>query len=201
MRPFTSITATAVPLPIANIDTDQIIPKQFLSTIARTGLGEGLFYDLRFDAAGKPRTDSVLDSAVYKGAQVLIAGENFGCGSSREHAAWALDDFGIRCVIAPSFADIFHGNALNNGILTVALASDVVETLVGEARGGNHVFNIDLEAQTVTAPSGVVHRFEIDAAAKRKLLSGLDDIGVSLTHADAIKTFEARRKLATPWLP
>lgn len=201
MRPFTTITATAAPLPIANIDTDQIIPKQFLSTIERTGLSKGLFYDLRFDAHGAPRADSVLDAPAYRGAQVLIAGENFGCGSSREHAAWALDDFGIRCVIAPSFADIFHGNALNNGILPVALPSAVVETLVAEARGGNHVFTVDLNAQTVTSPSGAVHRFEIDAAAKRKLLSGLDDIGLSLAQAPAIDAFEARRGLMTPWLP
>lgn len=200
MRPFKTITATAAPLSIANIDTDQIIPKQFLSTVTRTGLSRGLFYDLRFDEQGAPRETFVLNQPGYQGAAILITGANFGCGSSREHAAWALDDFGIRCVIAPSFADIFHGNALNNGLLPIVLPEAVVAALADEARGGNHVFTVDLEAQAVTAPSGAVHRFEIDAAAKRKLISGLDDIGVSLAHADAIAAYEARRALQTPWL-
>jgi 3-isopropylmalate/(R)-2-methylmalate dehydratase small subunit len=200
MRPFTKIAATAAPLPIANIDTDQIIPKQFLSTVSRTGLSRGLFYDLRFDDQGGPRADFVLNQPAYNGAGILITGANFGCGSSREHAAWALDDFGVRCVIAPSFADIFHGNCLNNGILPIALPEVAVAALADEARGGNHVFTVDLEAQTVTAPSGAVHPFSIDPAAKRKLLSGLDDIGVSLAQSDAIAAFEARRSLQTPWL-
>jgi 3-isopropylmalate dehydratase/3-isopropylmalate/(R)-2-methylmalate dehydratase small subunit len=201
MTPFTRLDARAAPFLEANIDTDQIIPKQFLSTVSRQGLAAGLFYDLRFDDDGQERPDFVLNQAIFRGVGVLIAGANFGCGSSREHAAWALEDFGIRCVIAPSFAEIFHGNAINNGILPVALPAEAVEALTGEARGGNHVFQIDLEAQTVTAPSGAVYRFEIDAAAKRKLLSGLDDIGVSLAAEAAIGAYEERRRLMTPWLP
>jgi 3-isopropylmalate/(R)-2-methylmalate dehydratase small subunit len=201
MRPFDRVITTAVPLPIANIDTDQIIPKQFLTSVSRAGLASGLFFDLRFDAAGQPRADCVLNSPAYRGAGVLIAGANFGCGSSREHAAWALDDFGIRCVIAPSFAEIFYGNAINNGILPLALPAEAVEALLAEARGGNHVFTVDLPSQTATAPSGAVFRFEIDAAVKRKLLSGKDDIGLAQAAESEISAYEARRRLMTPWLP
>jgi 3-isopropylmalate dehydratase small subunit len=201
MKPFTALTGPAAPLPIANLDTDQIIPKQFLSTVEREGLGKGLLYDLRFDQNGVPNPAFVLNQPAFQGASILIAGPNFGCGSSREHAPWALLDFGIRCVIAESFADIFAGNCLNNGILLVRLPADGIAALMEEAKGANHVFTVDLESQTVSAPSGVEHRFAIDPGHKEKLLRGLDDIGQSLTRAEAITAFEARRRLATPWLP
>jgi 3-isopropylmalate dehydratase small subunit len=199
MQPFTKLTAPAAPLPLANVDTDQIIPKQFLSTIERTGLSRGLFYDLRFDGEGKPKPEFVLNQPAFKGAGVLIAGENFGCGSSREHAPWALLDFGIRCVIAPSFADIFYNNCFNNGLLPIALPKEAVAELNDEARGANHVFSIDLASQTVSSPSGKTYHFEIDAGRKTKLLEGLDDIGMSLKRSDAISAFEEKRKLAMPW--
>jgi 3-isopropylmalate/(R)-2-methylmalate dehydratase small subunit len=200
MQPFTRLDGKAAPLPIANVDTDQIIPKQFLKTVEREGLAKGLFYDLRFDEQGRPKPGFTLNRPEYAGAQVLIAGDNFGCGSSREHAPWALMDFGIRCVIAPSFADIFHGNCLNNGLLTVALPPEQVDELMDEARGGNHVFSIDLETQTVTAPSGKAYRFEIEPASKEKLLKGLDAIGETLMHAADIDVFEMKQALAKPWL-
>jgi 3-isopropylmalate dehydratase small subunit len=200
MEKFTQLTAVGAPLPIANIDTDQIIPKQFLSTVERTGLGKGLLYDLRFDEAGKEKPDFVLNKPAYKGAGVLIAGENFGCGSSREHAPWALLDFGIRCVIAPSFADIFYGNCFNNGVLPLVLPKEVVAQLTEEARGANHMFTIDLASQTVTSPTGKKFRFEIDAGRKQKLLEGLDDIGLSLKRGPAIDKFEEQRKLAQSWM-
>ena len=200
MQPFTDLTAKAAPLDLANLDTDQIIPKQFLKTVEREGLGKGLFYDLRFDQDGKPREDFVLNDPRYAGAGVLIAGDNFGCGSSREHAPWALLDFGIRCVIAPSFADIFYNNCFSNGLLPIALPEAEVRVLMDEARGGNHVFSVDLAAQTVTAPSGQVFRFAIDAARKAKLLEGLDAIGETLQRAKDIDVYETRQALAQPWL-
>ncbi|MGE3302207.1 MAG: 3-isopropylmalate dehydratase small subunit [Hyphomonadaceae bacterium] len=200
MTPFTKTTAIGAAIPTANVDTDQIIPKQFLSTVERTGLGKGLFYDLRFDSDGREKPDFVLNQPAYKGAGVLIAGENFGCGSSREHAPWALQDFGITCVIAPSFADIFYGNCLNNGLLPVKLPKAAVAQLMEEARGANHMFTVDLPAQTVTSPTGAVFHFEIDAATKHKLLEGLDDIGLSLKRTPEIDAFEVRRKLSQPWL-
>src|SRR3954470_11702354 len=153
MQPFIRLDGRAAPLPVANIDTDQIIPKQFLKTVEREGLAKGLFYDLRFDGEGHAKPDFVLNQPAYAGASVLIAGDNFGCGSSREHAPWALLDFGLRCVIAPSFADIFYNNCFNNGLLPVALPLHEVEALMDEARGGNHIFTVDLESQTVIAPS------------------------------------------------
>jgi 3-isopropylmalate dehydratase small subunit len=200
MQPFTRLDGKAAPLALANIDTDQIIPKQFLKTVEREGLAKGLFYDLRFDEAGREKPGFVLNRPEYKDAAVLITGDNFGCGSSREHAPWALMDFGIRCVIAPSFAEIFHGNCLNNGLLPVALPPAQVDELMEEARGGNHVFSVDLESQTVTAPSGKAYRFEIDPAAKEKLLKGLDAIGETLMHAADIDVFEEKQALARPWL-
>jgi len=200
MTPFTDLHAKAAPLDIANLDTDQIIPKQFLKTVEREGLGKGLFYDLRFDGEGRPRENFVLNDPRYAGAGVLIAGDNFGCGSSREHAPWALLDYGVRCVIAPSFADIFYGNCFQNGLLPVALPEADVKTLMAEARGGNHVFSIDLASQTVTAPSGKSFRFEIDPARKEKLLKGLDSIGETLQHAADIDRFEQRKAMAQPWL-
>ena len=199
MQKFDQLTGAAAPMPMANIDTDQIIPKQFLKTVEREGLAKGLFYDFRYDMDGQLKPDFVLNQAAYKGVKMLIAGDNFGCGSSREHAPWALMDFGVRCVIAPSFADIFSGNSTNNGLLLVALPEAEIEELMDEARGGNHSFTIDLETQTVTAPSGTVHRFEIDPDRKHKLLNGLDPIAESLLHAAAIDTYEARRDLQQPW--
>jgi len=200
MQPFANLTAKAAPLDIANLDTDQIIPKQFLKTVAREGLGKGLFYDLRFDAAGKPRPDFVLNDPRYAGAGVLICGDNFGCGSSREHAPWALLDYGVRCVIAPSFADIFHANCFQNGLLPIALPEAEVRALMDEARGGNHVFSVDLAAQSVTAPSGRTVRFEINPMLKAKLLEGLDSIGETLQRAETIDQFEARQANQHPWL-
>ncbi len=200
MQPFTDLHAKAAPLDMANLDTDQIIPKQFLKIVDRAGLSRGLFYDLRFDAEGKPRSDFVLNDPRYAGAGVLIAGDNFGCGSSREHAPWALLDFGIRCVIAPSFADIFYNNCFQNGLLPIALPEAAVRALMDEAKGGNHVFSIDLASQTVTSPSGQQYRFEIDPARKQKLLRGLDAIGETLQHASEIDVYEMRHALAQPWL-
>jgi 3-isopropylmalate dehydratase/3-isopropylmalate/(R)-2-methylmalate dehydratase small subunit len=200
MTPFTTLTARAAPLPIDNLDTDQIIPKQFLKTTERKGLAKGLFYDLRFDLDGEPKPGFVLDDPAYQGAAVLIAGANFGCGSSREHAPWALQDAGIQCVIAPGFADIFRSNCLQNGLLTIALPEANVAALMDEARGGNHVFTVDLERQTVTSPSGRVFGFDIDAGRKAKLLQGLDAIGETLRNAPGIEAFEARRALQQPWM-
>jgi len=200
MQPFTRLDGKAAPLAVANIDTDQIIPKQFLKTVEREGLGKGLFYDLRFDDNGREKPDFVLNRPEFKGASVLVAGDNFGCGSSREHAPWALMDFGIRCVIAPSFADIFAGNCLNNGLLAVALPPEQVDELMDEAKGGNHVFSVDLESQTVTAPSGKAFHFDIDPSKKEKLLKGLDAIGETLQHAPQIDVFEMKQALARPWL-
>jgi 3-isopropylmalate/(R)-2-methylmalate dehydratase small subunit len=200
MQPFTDLHAKAAPLDMANLDTDQIIPKQFLKTVEREGLGKGLFYDLRFNEAGEPRPDFVLNDPRYAGAGVLIAGDNFGCGSSREHAPWALLDYGVRCVIAPSFADIFYNNCFQNGLLPVALPEAAVRALMDEAKGGNHVFSVDLASQTVTSPSGRRFRFEIDAARKAKLLQGLDAIGETLQHAPDIDLYESRRALDRSWL-
>lgn len=200
MQPFIDLHARAAPLDIANLDTDQIIPKQFLKTVEREGLGKGLFYDLRFDEAGRPRPGFVLNDPRYAGAGVLIAGDNFGCGSSREHAPWALLDFGIRCVIAPSFADIFYANCFQNGLLPIALPESEVRALMDEAKGGNHVFAVDLVSQTVTAPSAKTFRFEIDPALKQKLLQGLDSIGETLERAEDIDVYEMRQAIEQPWL-
>jgi 3-isopropylmalate/(R)-2-methylmalate dehydratase small subunit len=200
MKPFTQITGTAAPLPIANIDTDMIIPKQFLKTVSREGLAKGLFFELKTKADGSPDPDFVLNRPAYAKASILIAKENFGCGSSREHAPWALLDQGLSCVIAPSFADIFYNNCFKNGILPIVLPRDVVDSLMAQAGGPNHVFTVDLESQTVTAPDGGVHRFDIDQGRKAALMAGLDDIGESLSHAGEISRYEDQRRLATPWL-
>ncbi|MEZ6029762.1 MAG: 3-isopropylmalate dehydratase small subunit [Hyphomonadaceae bacterium] len=200
MKPFTTLTGTAAPLPIANIDTDQIIPKQFLKTVSREGLAKGLFFDLKTRADGSPDPDFVLNKPAYRQASILLARENFGCGSSREHAPWALLDQGLSVVIAPSFADIFYNNCFKNGLLPIVLPRDVVDQLMAQAGGPNHVFNIDLAGQTVTAPDGKVHSFDIDQGRKASLLAGLDDIGETLQHSDAIKSFEEKRKLSQPWL-
>ena len=200
MQKFTRLSAAAAPLPVANVDTDQIIPKQFLSTVERTGLSKGLFYDMRFDGDGAEKPDFVLNQPHYRGARILLAGPNFGCGSSREHAPWALMDFGISCVISAGFADIFFNNCFKNGLLPVVLPEAVVEQLMAQATGDNARFDVDLETQTVTAPDGTVHRFEIDPGRKRALLLGLDEIGETLTQDSAIAAHEERRRLATPWL-
>jgi 3-isopropylmalate/(R)-2-methylmalate dehydratase small subunit len=199
MQKFDRLDGPAAPLPMANIDTDQIIPKQFLKRIDREGLAEGLFYDFRFDFDGSLKPDFVLNQPAYKGVSILIAGDNFGCGSSREHAPWALMDFGVRCVISSSFADIFNNNCYQNGLLPVVLKPDEVHALMGEAKGGNHVFSVDLESQTVTAPSGQTFRFDIDSARKEKMLKGLDAIGETLEHASAIDRFEEQRRMTRAW--
>ena len=200
MTPFNHLDGRAAPLAIANLDTDQIIPKQFLKGVDREGLGKGLFYDLRFDEEGHDKPDFVLNQPAYAGASVLIAGANFGCGSSREHAPWALLDFGVRCVIASSFADIFYNNCFSNGLLPLTLPEDQVHALMAEAKGGNHIFSIDLESQTVVSPSGARFTFEIDPGRKEKLLKGLDAVGETLQHAGDIGVFEQKRALAQPWL-
>ena len=200
MEAFTRLDAKVAPLPLANIDTDQIIPKQFLKSVEREGFGKGLFYDLRFDTDGNPKPDFVLNRPEYKGAGVLVAGDNFGCGSSREHAPWALLDFGISCVISTSFADIFYNNCFQNGLLPVVLAEDEVQALMEEAKGGNHMVTVDLEAQTVVSPSGRTFAFSIDPQRKEKMLKGLDAIGETLVAAPQIDLYEMKQALAKPWL-
>jgi 3-isopropylmalate dehydratase small subunit len=200
MKAFTRLDGRAAPLQLANVDTDQIIPAQFLKTVEREGLGKGLFHAFRFDEQGGLKSDFVLNRPEYRGASILIAGDNFGCGSSREHAPWALMDFGIDCVISTSFADIFKNNCLNNGLLPVVLKPDEVEALMAEAKGGNHVFTVDLESQTVTAPSGARYHFDIDPDRKAKLMKGLDAIGETLQQAAAIDVYESKRALSTPWM-
>lgn len=200
MEAFTKLSTHAAPMNLANIDTDQIIPKQFLTTIERKGLSKGLFYDFRFDDKGNPKQDFVLNEERYKGTQMIIAGDNFGCGSSREHAPWALLDFGIRCIIAPSFADIFYNNCNKNGILPIRLPKEQVEELMSEAKGHNYRFDVDLESQTVTSPTGKNYHFDIEPSMKRALLLGLDDIADSMTHKDDIEKYREKRKTLTPWL-
>ena len=200
MQAFTRLDAKIAPLPLANIDTDQIIPKQFLKTVEREGLGRGLFYDFRFDENGKEKNDFVLNRPEYKGAGVLVAGDNFGCGSSREHAPWALMDFGISCVISTSFADIFYNNCFQNGLLPVVLKPEEVQDLMEEAKGGNHMVTVDLAAQTVVSPSGKTFSFQIDPSRKDKMLNGLDAIGETLQAAPSIDVFEGKRAISQPWL-
>lgn len=201
MQKFTRLSGIAAPLPMVNIDTDMIIPKQFLKTIERTGLAKGLFYELRHNADGSPKPDFVLDRPAYKGAKILVVGDNFGCGSSREHAPWALLDAGISCVISTSFADIFYNNCFKNGILPIRLAKSDVEKLMDDAsRGANAVVAIDLALQEITGPDGGRIKFEIDPFRKQCLLEGLDDIGLTLAKSAAIGEFEARQRQAQPWL-
>ncbi len=185
------IRSVAVPLPLANVDTDQILPKQFLTTLERNGLAAGLFYDLRFDDRGEPRADFVMNHPAYAGAEVLIAGANFGCGSSREHAAWALADFGLKCVIAPSFGEIFRSNCTNNAILPAALRGEEVVTLLAQVGAG--ALSIDIAAQTIEAPSGETFRFALSSNEKRKLLNGFDDIALTLRYVAEIEAFEGKR--------
>ena len=201
MQKFTSLTGVAAPLPMINVDTDMIIPKQFLKTIKRTGLGRNLFDEMRREPDGTEKPDFVLNRPAYRKAVILVTGENFGCGSSREHAPWALLDFGIRCVVAPSFADIFYNNCFKNGILPIALPQEQVDKLMDDAeRGANAILTIDLEKQEITGPDGGRIHFDIDPFRKHCLLNGLDDIGLTLQKAPAIEDFEARNRASQPWL-
>jgi len=201
MEKFTSLTGVAAPLPMINVDTDMIIPKQFLKTIKRTGLGKNLFDEMRYTPDGKEKPDFVLNRPAYRKASILVAGANFGCGSSREHAPWALLDFGIRCVIAPSFADIFYNNCFKNGILPIKLPQEDVDKLMDDAeRGANAMISIDLEKQEIRGPDGGCVTFDIDPFRKHCLLNGLDDIGLTLEKAPAIDSFEERSRVAQPWL-
>ncbi len=200
MDKFTTLTGVAAPLPITNIDTDMIIPKQFLKTIKRTGLGKSLFFEMRYDESGKPNPDFVLNQPSGQKAQILVAGDNFGCGSSREHAPWALLDFGIRCVISTSFADIFYNNCFKNGILPIKLPQEDVDKLMDDARrGANATITVDLEAQEIKGPDGGVIKFDIDPFRKHCLLNGLDDIGLTLEKQDAISAYESKLAESRPW--
>jgi len=201
MDKFTKITGVAAPMPLVNIDTDMIIPKQFLKTIKRSGLGKNLFDEMRFNPDGSEIAGFVLNQPAYRKAQILVAGDNFGCGSSREHAPWALLDFGIRCVISTSFADIFFNNCFKNGILPIVLPKDQVDVLMDDARKGENArITVDLASQTVTAADGQEFHFEVDAFKKHCLLNGLDDIGLTLEKAPAIDRFEASAGQARPWV-
>ena len=200
MNKFDKLTAVAAPLPLINVDTDMIIPARFLKTIKRTGLGDGLFSTLRFNEDGSNREGFVLNKPAYKDAEILIAGKNFGCGSSREHAPWALLDYGIKCIIAPSFADIFYNNSSKNGILLVQLPKEEVDKLMENAeRGANATVSIDLEAQEITGSDGAVIKFEINKFKKHCLLNGLDDIGLTMQKDDKINNYEERLRIAQPW--
>ena len=201
MEKFEKLHGIAAPMPLVNIDTDMIIPKQFLKTIKRSGLGVNLFDEMRYDRQGNEIDDFVLNQPQYREAEILVAGDNFGCGSSREHAPWAIKDFGIRCVIAPSFADIFYNNCFKNGILPIALPQEQVDVLMKDAeKGANARMTIDLDAQTVTTSDGEVFSFEVDAFKKRCLMEGLDDIGLTMEKAASIDTFEAQASQARPWV-
>jgi len=201
MEKFEKITGVAAPMPLINVDTDMIIPKQFLKTIKRSGLGKNLFDEMRFDDDGNEIPDFVLNKSQYRDAEILVAGDNFGCGSSREHAPWAIKDFGIRCVIAPSFADIFYNNCFKNGILPIALPQEQVDMLMKDAeKGSNARMIVDLEAQTVTTSDGEIVSFEIDAFKKHCLLEGLDDIALTLEKGPAIDSFEQKADAARPWV-
>jgi 3-isopropylmalate/(R)-2-methylmalate dehydratase small subunit len=201
MQPFTQLTGIAAPLPMINVDTDMIIPKQFLKTIKRSGLGKNLFDEMRYREDGSEIPDFVLNQPAYRKAEILVSLDNFGCGSSREHAPWALLDFGIRCVIAPSFADIFFNNCFKNGVVPIVLPKAEVEALLDDARNGaNARVTIDLTAQTITRPDGSVLSFEVDQAKKHLLLNGLDDIGLTLQKAQSIDTHEAQLRQSQPWL-
>ncbi|MEM9850403.1 MAG: 3-isopropylmalate dehydratase small subunit [Pseudomonadota bacterium] len=201
MDKFETVSGVAAPMPLVNIDTDMIIPKQFLKTIKRSGLGVNLFDELRYNRDGTEIEDFVLNKAAYRDAQILVAGDNFGCGSSREHAPWALKDFGIRVVISTSFADIFFNNCFKNGILPVVLPQGQVDVLMEDAeRGANARITVDLERQVVSATDGTEFLFEVDPFKKHCLVNGLDDIGLSLQKVDAIDDYEARIAQATPWL-
>jgi 3-isopropylmalate/(R)-2-methylmalate dehydratase small subunit len=200
MEKFTTLRGVAAPMPMVNIDTDMIIPKNFLKTIKRTGLKDGLFYEMRWTPDGQKK-DFILDQPAYQNAKIIVAGPNFGCGSSREHAPWALLDFGIRCVISEGFADIFYNNCFKNGILPIKVPKEVIDKLMDDAsRGSNAVIEIDLEKQEIKGPDGGTVHFDIDPFRKRCLLEGLDDIGLTMEKAPAIDDFEKKQKEAQPWL-
>jgi 3-isopropylmalate/(R)-2-methylmalate dehydratase small subunit len=201
MDSFTTLTGVAAPLPLVNVDTDLIIPKQYLKTIARTGLGKGLFAERRFNEDGSENPDFILNKPAYRNAKILIAGDNFGCGSSREHAPWALMDFGISCVIAPSFGDIFFNNSFKNGMLLIRLPQEQIDLLMDDAsRGANATLTIDLESQTITGPDGGTISFDVDPFRKHCLLHGLDDIGLTLEKDAQICGFETAVEAERPWL-
>ncbi len=200
MDKFIKLTGVAAPMPIVNVDTDMIIPKDYLKTIKRTGLGAGLFAEMRFNEDGSENPDFVLNKPAYRNASILVAGDNFGCGSSREHAPWALLDFGIRCVISTSFADIFYNNCFKNGILPIKVSQEELDMLMDDAqRGSNATLTIDLEEQEIRGPDGGVVKFEIDAFKRHCLLNGLDDIGLTMEKAPAIETFENKYTESHPW--
>ena len=201
MQKFTTLTGIAAHLPMINVDTDMIIPKQYLKTIHRTGLGKALFDEMRHNQDGSEKPDFVLNKPAYRNAKILVTGDNFGCGSSREHAPWALLDFGIRCVIAPSFADIFYGNCFKNGILPIKLPQEMVDKLMDDAnRGANAVISIDLENQEIRGPDGGMIKFEVDEFRKQCLLNGWDDIGLTMRNEDKISSFEKQQQTQAPWL-
>ena len=201
MDKFTTLTGIAAPMPLVNIDTDMIIPKQFLKTIKRSGLGKNVFDEMRYNQDGSEKPDFVLNQPAYRQSEIIVAGDNFGCGSSREHAPWALLDFGIRCVISTSFADIFYNNCFKNGILPIVLPQDVVDVLMEDARkGANARMTVDLENQTVTTSDGQSFGFEIDPFRKHCLMNGLDDIGLTLEKATAIDSYESRAGSQRPWV-
>nr|WP_281358282.1 3-isopropylmalate dehydratase small subunit [Hongsoonwoonella zoysiae] len=198
---FTTLTGVAAPMPIVNVDTDMIIPKQFLKTIKRTGLGTALFHEMRTHEDGSENTEFVLNQPAYRNAQILVAGDNFGCGSSREHAPWALLDYGIRCVISTSFADIFYNNCFKNGILPIVVSQEELDKLMDDARrGANATLTVDLEAQEIKGPDGGVITFDIDPHRKHCLLNGLDDIGLTMEKAPSIDSFESKLGEARPWV-
>jgi 3-isopropylmalate/(R)-2-methylmalate dehydratase small subunit len=201
MKKFVTHTGIAAPLPMINVDTDMIIPKQYLKTVSREGLGRGLFHEMRYDSDGNEEPDFVLNKPAYRTASIIVAGENFGCGSSREHAPWALLDYGIRAVIAPSFADIFYTNCFQNGILPVIVSPEDHAKLMDDAiRGANATLTIDLPAQTVSGPDGGTVRFEVDSFKKHCILNGLDDIALTLESAPTIAAFEQKAGSARPWV-
>lgn len=200
MQPFTTLTGVAAPLDIMNVDTDMIIPKQYLKTIKRTGLGTGLFSEMRYLDDGSENPDFVLNKPAYRKAEIIVAGDNFGCGSSREHAPWALLDFGIRCVISTSFADIFYNNCFKNGILPITVSQSDLDKLMDDAqRGANATMTVDLESQEIRGPDGGIVKFDIDAFRKHCLMNGLDDIGLTMEKADSIANFEKKNAAARPW--
>ncbi|MEK9673241.1 MAG: 3-isopropylmalate dehydratase small subunit [Rhodospirillaceae bacterium] len=201
MEKFTKLTGVAAPMNMINIDTDMVIPKQFLKTIKREGLGKNLFHEMRYDADGNEVEDFVLNKPAYRKAEIIVAGDNFGCGSSREHAPWALKDFGIKCVISTSFADIFYNNSFKNGMLLIRVSKEDLDKLMDDAeRGANATLTIDLENQTISGPDGGQISFEIDPFKKHCLLTGLDDIGLTQQKSKKIDAFEEKRKSAQPWL-
>ncbi len=201
MDKFETLTGVAAPMPQINVDTDMIIPKQFLKTIKRSGLGVNLFDEMRYDSDGNEIPDFILNQPAYRNTEIIVAGDNFGCGSSREHAPWAIKDFGIRCVIAPSFADIFYNNCFKNGILPIALPQETVDLLMSDAeKGENARMTVNLEDQTITTSDGEVVSFELDPFRKKCLLDGLDDIGLTMEKAAAIESFENRASAERPWV-